>query len=75
MNRQFDLSLKFMTASGSNYTWVVRDVRSDIATVFRTATQGIIDSGAFDAGKKGDVTALLAASLIERIKANISLTP
>ena len=73
MNTSRDLSLVFETVTGRDHRWTIKNVRPDIATVFRPLVQSIIDSGLYDAGTKGDLTLLKKAELISITTNDISM--
>ena len=74
MNRTFDLALLFETVTGRDHKWTIKNVRPDIATVFRPLVDDIIASGLYDAGVKGDLTALKSATLIEETKNELEVS-
>ena len=74
MNTTRDLALVFETVTGRDHKWTIKNVRPDIAAVFRPLVQDIIDSGLYDAGTKGDLVTLKSASLIEITVNEISPT-
>jgi hypothetical protein len=74
MNKTYDLSLVFDTVSGKNHRWTLKNVRSDIASVYRPLVDNIIASGLYDAGSKGDLVSLNSANLIETTKNVITVS-
>ena len=63
MDTKFNLDLIFETTSGRDCKWRLADVRPDIAGVYAPLVQGIIASGAFDTGGKGDLVSLIEGKL------------
>ena len=70
MNTKYNLDLVFETTGGSDCRWRLTDVRSDIASVYAPLVQGIIASGAFDTGGKGDLVSLIEGKL-EEVTSNV----